>query len=159
MNIQKQGSPSAPPVHRVKLPRIRNRNTMTASTSYPTQPRLAYHKYNEHSCYRFTTPDLRWLCRQWLTCYRLQRGLSIRAIAQQVGVSTNELNLLELGRATANTISLPVCARLGEVLSNGRYSATWISTVIAGACGHFHSMDDQILSQIRSDLTSSLSPL
>ena len=127
---------------------------MTTPTSYPAQSTLAYHQYDGHSCY--TLPDLRWLCRQWLTYYRLQRGLSITAIAQQVGLSPNELNLLELGKAPANTLTIPVCTRLGEVLSNSRYSAAWIATIIAGACGHFHAIDDQILRQMRIDLTASL---
>jgi transcriptional regulator with XRE-family HTH domain len=126
---------------------------MTARTSYPAQSALAYHQYDGQSCY--TLRDLRWLCRQWLTYYRLQRGLSIAAIAQQVGLSPNELGLLELGKATT-TLSISVCTRLGEVLSNSRYSAAWIATIIAGACGYFHTIDEQILHQIRIDLTSSL---
>jgi DNA-binding XRE family transcriptional regulator len=129
---------------------------MSARASCPTQSTLAYHQYDGHNCYTFTTPDLRWLCRQWLTYYRLQCGLSITAIARQVGVSPNELNLLELGRASANTLSMSICTRLGEILSSSRYSADWITTVIAGACGHLHTVDENILQQIRIDLTSSL---
>lgn len=112
------------------------------------------HNYGRAACYTFAPPDLRLLCGQWLTWHRLQRGLAGSAIAQQVGLLTSTLNMLEFGRADANTISLVMCDRLGEVLSDRRYSTAWISTVIAAACGQIHKIDDCILHQIRTDLIS-----
>src|SRR5687767_13054974 len=107
--------------------------TILANTSQYVQVKHDHH-YPRAACYTFTPPDLRLLCGQWLTWHRLQRGLASAAIAQQTGLLTSTLNMLESGRASASTISLAVCDRLGEALSDTQYSPAWISTVIAAAC-------------------------
>jgi transcriptional regulator with XRE-family HTH domain len=127
--------------------------TALVHTLQPTPLKQEY-LYGRAACYTFTPPDLRLLCGQWLTWHRLQRGLASATIAQQVGLLTNALSMLEFGRAEASTISSAMCDRLGEVLSDTRYSATWISTIIAAACGQQHKLDDRMLYQIRTDLIS-----
>jgi transcriptional regulator with XRE-family HTH domain len=130
--------------------------TIVARTSYTTQPTLAYHSYDGQIRYTFTTPDFRRLCGQWLTWYRLQHGLTVTALSRQIGIATNLLNLMELGRATPQTISIAMCTRIGEVLSRDCHSAVSIAHIIAGAAGHLHKLDEYILGQIRADITSGL---
>lgn len=115
------------------------------------------HHYARTACYTFTRPDLRLLCGQWLTWHRLQHGLASSSIAQQVGLLPSTLNMLEAGRASASTISLAMCDRLGEALSDTYYNSVWISTVIAAACGQLHTLDERVLYQVRTDLVSALS--
>jgi hypothetical protein len=117
--------------------------------------KLDYPPYEEHIYYTCTRPDLRLLCGQWLTWQRLQRGLTTTAIAQQAGLLTSTLHLLEVGRAKANTISLPMGNRLAEVLSDTQYNVSWIATIVAAACGQIDQLDAAILRQIRIDLMSS----
>lgn len=130
--------------------------TILANTSQHVQVKHDHH-YARAACYTFTPPDLRLLCGQWLTWHRLQHGLASSAIARRVGLLTSTLNMLESGRASANTISLAMCDRLGEALSDTCYSSAWISTVIAAACGQIHTLDDRMLYEIRTDLVSALS--
>lgn len=130
--------------------------TTLATTSQHVPLKHDYH-YARATCYTFTPPDLRLLCGQWLTWHRLQRGLASSAIAQQTGLLTSTLNMLESGRASTSTISLAMCDRLSEVLSDREYSSTWISSVIGAACGQLHTLDERMLYQIRTDLVSALS--
>lgn len=130
--------------------------TVITHTPQAAQSKLENH-YSRATCYTFAPPDLRLLCGQWLTWHRLQRGLASATIAQQVGLLTSTLNMLEFGRAETSTISLAMCDRLGEVLSDARYSSAWVSTVIAAACGQLHKLDERMLYQIRTDLISALS--
>lgn len=129
--------------------------TLLAHTPKPIQVKSENH-YGRSTCYTFTPPDLRLLCGQWLTWHRLQRGLASATIAQQVGLLTSALNMLEFGRAEASTISLAMRDRLAEVLSDARYSPAWVSTVIAAACGQPDKLDERMLYQIRTDLISAL---
>lgn len=98
--------------------------------------------------------SIKQVCAHWLTWRRVQLMLTPATIARRLGISRQNMLLLEFGLAGPTLLTSVARGRLSETLASAALPSSATAAVLAAALGELHALDQAVLATIRADLVS-----